>query len=231
MILNEEVDNIKGDKAKAIFDRVNSGDIRVLIGSTAMMGTGVNVQKRLVALHEMDPPRFLTPADEEQRHGRIIRGGNTNAEVEIFQYGMERTADAGIYHRIETKARFIKQVLCGVGDLDQFEDPASQVTQSLAELKAKLTGDTRVLEHVTLKEEVRQLKLQREGFFRQIGNKRALLHKNQSAISRIKTYEIPRAEAFQQVAEGPLANLLNKMGEENAEFTVTHAGRVATYWR
>jgi len=228
VILNEEVDNIKSDKAKAIFDRVNSGDIRVLIGSTAMMGTGVNVQKRLVALHEMDPPRFLTPADEEQRHGRIIRGGNSNAEVEIFQYGMERTADAGIYHRIETKARFIKQVLCGVGDLDQFEDPASQVTQSLAELKAKLTGDTRVLEHVTLKEEVRQLKLQREGFFRQIGNKRALLHKNQSAIARIKTYEIPRAEALQQVAEGPLANLLNKMGEENAEFIVTHAGRAAT---
>jgi N12 class adenine-specific DNA methylase len=228
VILNEEVDNIKGDKAKAMFDRVNSGDIRVLIGSTATMGTGVNVQTRLAALHEMDPPRFLTPADEEQRHGRIIRGGNTNAEVEIFQYGMERTADAGIYHRIETKARFIKQVLCGVGDLDQFEDPASQVTQSLAELKAKLTGDIRVLEHVTLKEEVRQLKLQREGFFRQIGNKRALLHKNQNAISRINTYEIPRAEAFQQTANGPLANLLSKLSEEGAEFSVTHAGRTAS---
>ena len=228
VILCDEVDNIKGDKAKAIFDRVNSGDVRVLIGSTALMGTGVNVQKRLVALHEMDPPRCLTPAEEEQRHGRILRPGNENAEVQIFQYGMERTADAGIYHRIETKARFIKQVLCGVGDLDQFEDPASEVTQSLAELKAKLTGDTRVLQHVTLKEEVRQMKLQREGFFRQIGNKRALLQKNEWNRGRITTYEIPRVDCLQEICNGPVAEFVSKLGEQNAEFVVNHAGRTAT---
>jgi N12 class adenine-specific DNA methylase len=228
VILCEEVDNIKGDKAKAIFDRVNSGDVRVLIGSTALMGTGVNVQKRLVALHEMDPPRCLTPAEEEQRHGRILRTGNENPEVQIFQYGMERTADAGIYHRIETKARFIKQVLCGVGDLDHFEDPASQVTQSLAELKAKLTGDTRVLEHVRLKEEVRQMKLQREGFFRQLGNKRVWLQQNERAWNRISTYEIPRVDQLQAVCNGPLAEFQAKLGERDVEFAVMHAGRTAS---
>ena len=228
VILSEEVDNVKSDKAKAVFDRVNSGDVRVLIGSTAMMGTGVNVQKRLVALHEMDPPRFLTPADEEQRHGRILRNGNENAEVQIFQYGMERTADAGIYHRIETKARFIKQVLCGVGDLDHFEDPASQVTQSLAELKAKLTGDTRVLDHVTLKEEVRQMKLQREGFFRQIGNKRILLQQNERAQERIKTYELPRVDRLQEVCAGPVTEFLAKLGEEKGEVAVIHGDRTAS---
>jgi hypothetical protein len=181
-----------------------------------------------VALHEMDPPRFLTPADQEQRHGRILRNGNENSEVQIFQYGMERTADAGIYHRIETKARFIKQVLCGVGDLDQFEDPASQVTQSLAELKALLTGDARVLEHVTLKEEVRQLKLQREGFFRQLGNKRALLRQNEEAIRSLKAHELPRAERLRQVAQGPLEAFLAKRQQTRSSFLVTHAGRAAT---
>ena len=228
VVLCDEVDNIKGDKAKAIFDRVNSGDVRVLIGSTALMGTGVNVQKRLVALHEMDPPRCLTPAEEEQRHGRILRPGNGNAEVQIFQYGMERTADAGIYHRIETKARFIKQVLCGVGDLDQFEDPASEVTQSLAELKAKLTGDTRVLQHVTLKDEVRHMKLQREGFFRQIGNKRMLLQQNEWNRNRVTTYEIPRVERLQEVCNGPVAEFVSKLSEKSAEFVVNHDGRTAT---
>src|SRR5260370_36100319 len=91
VILNEEVDNIKSDKAKAIFDRVNSGDIRVLIGSTAMMGTGVNVQKRLVALPERDPPRFLTPAAAAERHGPINRRRRSNAEGETFQCGIELT--------------------------------------------------------------------------------------------------------------------------------------------
>src|SRR5213083_3055861 len=91
-------------KKQALFEKVRSGQVRVLIGSTAKMGTGTNVQKRLVALHHLDAP--WKPAEVEQREGRILRQGNENEEVAIYRYVTEGSFDAYMWQALETKARF-----------------------------------------------------------------------------------------------------------------------------
>src|SRR5262249_10365140 len=96
-------------KKQALFERVRSGQVRVLLGSTAKMGTGTNVQKRLVALHHLDAP--WKPAEVEQREGRILRQGNEHTEVAIFRYVTEGSFDAYMWQALETKARFISQVI------------------------------------------------------------------------------------------------------------------------
>jgi SNF2 family DNA or RNA helicase len=98
-------------KKQALFAKVRSGAIRVLLGSTQKMGTGTNVQKRLVALHHLDAP--WKPAEVEQREGRILRQGNTNEEVSIYRYVTEGSFDAYMWQALETKARFISQVITG----------------------------------------------------------------------------------------------------------------------
>ena len=98
-------------KKQALFDKVRSGQVRVLIGSTQKMGTGTNVQKRLVALHHLDAP--WKPAEVEQREGRILRQGNENEEVAIYRYVTEGIFDAYMWQALETKARFISQVMTG----------------------------------------------------------------------------------------------------------------------
>src|SRR6185369_4321656 len=102
-------------KKQSLFEKVRSGQIRVLLGSTQKMGTGTNVQKRLVALHHLDAP--WKPAEVEQREGRILRQGNENAEVAIFRYVTEGSFDAYIWQALETKARFISQVMTGENPL------------------------------------------------------------------------------------------------------------------
>src|SRR5271163_4341419 len=92
-------------KKQALFERVRSGQVRVLLGSTAKMGTGTNVQKRLVALHHLDAP--WKPAEVEQREGRILRQGNDNKEVAVYRYVTEGSFDAYMWQALETKARFI----------------------------------------------------------------------------------------------------------------------------
>ena len=98
-------------KKQSLFDRVRSGAVRVLIGSTQKMGTGTNVQKRLVALHHLDAP--WKPAEVEQREGRILRQGNDNDQVAIYRYVTEGSFDAYMWQALETKARFISQVMTG----------------------------------------------------------------------------------------------------------------------
>jgi hypothetical protein len=95
-------------KKQALFEKVRAGVVRVLIGSTQKMGTGTNVQKRLVALHHLDAP--WKPAEVEQRDGRILRQGNTNEEVSIFRYVTEGSFDAYMWQALETKARFQPRV-------------------------------------------------------------------------------------------------------------------------
>ncbi len=132
----------KNDKEKAaLFAKVNRGDIRVVIGSTQKMGVGVNMQDRLIALHHVDPPRSLTPADLIQRDGRVMRHGNENKVVGIYCYGMQDTATAGIYHRIQRKEFFVKQALAGDVGVE-FEDCGSI---DMEELKASMVSDKRVL--------------------------------------------------------------------------------------
>ncbi|MBR1735430.1 MAG: helicase, partial [Firmicutes bacterium] len=96
------------DKQK-MFTKVRSGEIRVLLGSTSKMGAGANAQKRLIALHHIDCP--YRPSDLEQRNGRIIRQGNENPEVDIYNYVTKGTFDAFLYQLVESKQRFISQVM------------------------------------------------------------------------------------------------------------------------
>src|SRR5262249_49784998 len=98
-------------KKRALFDQGRSGRVRVVIGSTTKMGTGTNVQKRLVALHHLDAP--WKPAEVEQREGRILRQGNENEEVAIYRYVTEGSFDAYMWQALETKAKFIGQVMTG----------------------------------------------------------------------------------------------------------------------
>ncbi len=129
-------------KKQALFDRVRSGKVRVLIGSTQKMGVGTNVQKRLVALHHLDAP--WKPAEVEQREGRILRQGNENEEVAIFRYVTEGSFDAYMWQALETKARFIAQVMTGDSAIRRAEDIGGQEL-SYAEVKAIASGNPAVL--------------------------------------------------------------------------------------
>jgi N12 class adenine-specific DNA methylase len=129
-------------KKRALFDKVRSGQVRILIGSTQKMGTGTNVQKRLEALHELDAP--WKPAEVEQREGRILRQGNENEEVVIFRYVTEGSFDAYMWQALETKAKFIAQVMTGENVLRRAEDLGRQEL-SFAEVKAIASGNPAVL--------------------------------------------------------------------------------------
>jgi N12 class adenine-specific DNA methylase len=129
-------------KKRALFDKVRSGQVRVLIGSTQKMGTGTNVQKRLVALHHLDAP--WKPAEVEQREGRILRQGNENQEVAIYRYVTEGSFDAYMWQALETKARFIAQVMSGEAAVRRAEDIGGQEL-SYAEVKAIASGNPAVL--------------------------------------------------------------------------------------
>ena len=129
-------------KKQALFEKVRQGSVRVLIGSTQKMGTGTNVQKRLVALHHLDAP--WKPAEVEQRDGRILRQGNQNEEVAIYRYVTEGSFDAYMWQALETKARFISQVMSGDNAARRAEDIGSQEL-SYAEVKAIASGNPAVL--------------------------------------------------------------------------------------
>jgi len=129
-------------KKQALFDRVRSGSVRVLIGSTQKMGTGTNVQKRLIALHHLDAP--WKPAEVEQREGRILRQGNSNDQVAIYRYVTEGSFDAYMWQALETKARFISQVITGDNAARRAEDIGGQEL-SYAEVKAIASGNPAVL--------------------------------------------------------------------------------------
>ena len=129
-------------KKRSLFEKVKSGQVRVLIGSTTKMGTGTNVQKLLIALHELDAP--WKPAEVEQREGRILRQGNLNEEVAIYRYVTEGSFDAYMWQALETKARFIAQIMTGESGVRRAEDIGGQEL-SYAEVKAIASGNPAVL--------------------------------------------------------------------------------------
>lgn len=143
-------------KKQALFEKVRQGSVRVLIGSTQKMGTGTNVQKRLVALHHLDAP--WKPAEVEQRDGRILRQGNENEEVAIYRYVTEGSFDAYMWQALETKARFIGQVITGDNAARRAEDIASQEL-SYAEVKAIASGNPAVLTLAEADAELQRLNL------------------------------------------------------------------------
>ena len=131
------------EKKKALFSRVRSGNVRVLLGSTAKMGAGTNVQDRLVALHDLDAP--WRPGDLEQRKGRIARQGNMNETVHVYRYVTEQTFDSYIWQTLENKQRFISQIMTSKSPVRSCED-ADETTLSFAEIKALCAGDPRIKE-------------------------------------------------------------------------------------
>ena len=143
-------------KKQALFEKVRQGSVRVLIGSTQKMGTGTNVQKRLVALHHLDAP--WKPAEVEQREGRILRQGNTNEEVAIYRYVTEGSFDAYMWQALETKARFISQVITGDNALRRADDIGGQEL-SYAEVKAIASGNPAVLTLAEADAELQRLTL------------------------------------------------------------------------
>jgi hypothetical protein len=143
-------------KKQALFEKVRQGSVRVLIGSTQKMGTGTNVQKRLVALHHLDAP--WKPAEVEQRDGRILRQGNENQEVAVYRYVTEGSFDAYMWQALETKARFISQVITGDNAARRAEDIGGQEL-SYAEVKAIASGNPAVLTLAEADAELQRLTL------------------------------------------------------------------------
>lgn len=145
-----------------LFDAMNAGTVRILMGGTQKMGVGVNVQQKLKALHHLDAPWM--PSDLEQREGRAIRQGNENEEVILISYGMINTLDAGLYTKIAAKAKFLRQVLSGRFTGREFDDPTGPLIVSAEEQQALLSGNPLVLKKVEVDNQVRQLALEKEGF-------------------------------------------------------------------
>lgn len=151
------IHSAKTEKAKSeLFEKVRSGEIRVLLGSTGKMGTGTNVQDKLIAVHDLDIP--WRPADMEQRRGRIVRQGNHNKKVHVYRYVTKGTFDAYSYQTLENKQKFISQIQTSNAPVRQCED-VDQQALNYSEIKALCTGDERIKEKMSLDNEVKELKL------------------------------------------------------------------------
>ena len=197
---------------KALFDAVNAGRVRVLLGSTEKMGAGTNVQRRLVALHHLDAP--WRPRDIEQREGRILRQGNANREVQIFRYVTEGSFDAYMWQTLETKAHFIQQVMRGQTSVRSAEDLESGAL-TYAEIKAIASGNPAVVEKIKIDTEVRKLDQLRA------------VHANQQHHIRWEIRDLPRqiTDAKHQLAHIE-ADIATRNGSESAEFSMAVGNRV-----
>ena len=152
--------NTKKQKAE-LFSKVRSGQVRFLLGSTAKMGAGTNVQTRLIALHHIDVP--WRPSDIEQQEGRILRQGNRNERVKIFRYVTENTFDSYSWQLIENKQKFIGQIMTSKSPVRSCDD-VDEAALSYAEVKALATGNPYIKEKMTLDTEVAKLKLLKANF-------------------------------------------------------------------
>ena len=183
------------EKKKSLFKMVRSGDIRILLGSTSKMGAGTNIQTRLIASHDLDVP--WTPAALEQRAGRIVRQGNQNKDVYIYRYVTEGTFDAYSYQLLESKQRFISQIMTSKAICRNFEDTDIQ-TMSYSVLKALASGNPLIMEKIELEEKISKLKLAKSEY---LSNKYMLedmmIKKYPRQITELKT----RLEAMEKDIE------------------------------
>jgi len=188
-------------KKQALFEKVRSGAVRVLIGSTQKMGTGTNVQHRLVALHHLDAP--WKPAEVEQREGRILRQGNTNEEVAVYRYVTEGSFDAYMWQALETKARFIGQVITGHNAARRAEDVGGQEL-SYAEVKAIASGNPAVLTLAEADAELQRLAVLRKN------------HLDEQYVAHRNVRDLP----------GKIASLTERFAglEADRATVITHAG-------
>lgn len=194
----------------ALFSKVRSGSVRVLLGSTAKMGAGTNVQRLLVAEHHLDCP--WRPADIEQREGRIIRQGNQNGTVHIYRYVTKDTFDAYMWATLEAKQRFISQVMTSRSPARSCEDMDEQ-TLSYAEVKSLATGDPRIKERMDLEMEISKLKLLRAS------------HMNQRFEMQSRLQRIPlEIQSYEQAREKLAADHASYMQNKAGDFSMTICG-------
>lgn len=194
----------------ALFSKVRSGSVRVLLGSTAKMGAGTNVQRLLVAEHHLDCP--WRPADIEQREGRIIRQGNQNATVHIYRYVTKDTFDAYMWATLEAKQRFISQVMTSRSPARSCEDMDEQAL-SYAEVKSLATGDPRIKERMDLEMEISKLKLLRAS------------HMNQRFEMQSRLQRIPLdIQSYEQAREKLAADHASYMQNKSGDFSMTICG-------
>ena len=149
---------------KELFNKVREGNVRVLMGSTAKMGAGTNVQQKLIALHHTDCP--WRPSDLQQREGRIIRQGNENEEIEIYSYVTEQTFDSYLYQLVESKQKFISQIMTSKSPVRSAED-VDETALNYAEIKALASGNPLIKDKMNLDIEVSKLKMLKATFLNQ----------------------------------------------------------------
>ena len=220
-----------------LFKEVKSGKIRILMGSTQKMGAGTNVQDRLIALHHLDAP--WRPADVEQREGRILRQGNSNKTVQIYRYVTEGSFDAYMWQTLETKAKFIQQVMTGDTHIRHIEDVDSRAL-TYAEVKAIASGNPLVMEKATVDAEITRLTRLRsqhaEAQFRIRSNFRRAKEDAPVIKERIENIKLDiaqrietRGDAFQIELEkqivkdrGIAGELLNRIARRVAGSTQSH---------
>lgn len=181
------------DQRKEMFNKANSGEIRVIMGSTAKLGTGVNIQTKLYAAHHIDPAGNLTPASMTQRNGRLLRDGNENKMVRSIYYGMKDTVTPGIYDRLRRKDAFISQVFSGKGVGMEFEDCGEL---RLEEMKAALISDKRQLQRAELIAQIREEKMKQEIAAERARSLGFALKRNESLRGLLIEKTLVRAEAL-----------------------------------
>ena len=201
-------------KKTELFGKVNSGQVRFLIGSTAKMGAGTNVQDRLIALHHLDIG--WKPSDLEQREGRIIRQGNHNKKVHIFRYVTESTFDSYMWQLIENKQKFISQIMTSKAPVRSCED-VDEAALSYAEVKALATGNPAVKEKMALDVDVAKLKLLKanhmnnqyrleddiaRNFPQQIAKLTEIIDSYKADIAHFSEYKITDPEQFSMEISG-----------------------------
>ena len=219
---------------RLLFDAVNAGRLRILIGSTEKMGAGTNVQRRLAALHHLDAP--WRPRDIEQREGRILRQGNMNQEVGIYRYVTEGSFDAYMWQTLETKARFIQQVMNGQTSVRQAEDLDGGAL-TYAEIKAIASGNPAVMEKVKVDTEVRKMDQlraahlnQQHGIRQQVRNLPSDIKERRERIERLSA-DIERRES--QAGEEFCMSVGNRAfsGKGARELAAEALTKVALSWR
>ena len=203
------IHNAKSEaQKKDLFGKVRSGQVRILLGSTQRMGAGTNCQQKLIALHHLDCP--WRPSDLQQREGRIIRQGNENPEVDIYSYVTEGTFDAYLYQLVESKQKFISQIMTSKSPVRSAEDVDEQAL-SYAEIKALASGNPMIKEKMDLDIEVSKLKLLKanhlsqkyaledaisKGFPKQIAETQARIAGYGADIATVKENTHPSADGF-----------------------------------
>ena len=203
------IHNAKSEaQKKDLFGKVRSGQVRILLGSTQRMGAGTNCQQKLIALHHLDCP--WRPSDLQQREGRIIRQGNENPEVDIYSYVTEGTFDAYLYQLVESKQKFISQIMTSKSPVRSAEDVDEQAL-SYAEIKALASGNPMIKEKMNLDIEVSKLKLLKanhlsqkyaledaisKGFPKQIAETQARITGYGADIATVKENTHPNGDGF-----------------------------------